>query len=252
MKTRTYVTKALIAIVNLDRYPTLPNDILTMLVCTNEDQDNNKINGLLMLLNRLWEKNDLFKFYKPDEFFTQVELLISNQFNQYKIIIFFSLDFNYFVKLKILLKSCAVNWMLILQLLLKSQHERVNSFKEICSRAFLKAIHSIYQPDGHSLSSGAHDLLAVIGEVFCVLNSSSKTDDILESRMLELTNSSREHSMHLMRGTVNFYRQNQALNSSYIDLSRILVGLFKEKAFKSVLEWKTIDNIHDLKWVPLK
>lgn len=86
MKTRTYVAKAIIAISNLDRYTTLPNDVLAMLLSchnTQHTQDNNMINGLLILLNRLWDKEENpFKFVQPRDFFTRIEQLIGKQFDQ--------------------------------------------------------------------------------------------------------------------------------------------------------------------------
>lgn len=246
MKTRTYVAKAIIAIVNLDRYRTLPNDILDMLVTIdNERQDNNKTNGLLILLNRLWDKNDLLKFVEPNVFFARMKKLISNAFDQYNIkisdiylIIWVNWGF---------LNSCAVNWMLILQLLLKSQ-ELFASGSSLFVTAILRATFSIHQPDGRSLAPGAHDLLVTIGHTYCALkctNSDAVLVDQIGSRLVELIHMTRENSMHLMRGAVGFFKNNRQNPES----NRILLDLFKKTALASVLEWKKIDNIHDLKWV---
>lgn len=162
--------------------------------------------------------------------------------------------------------------MLILQLLLKSW-QRVDDEKaaimkasnriqpdriwQICSNATLKASRSINQPDGCGLAPGAHDLLATIGETFFVLLTKSANNsstrhcfEQLEARIAELVSSNREYSMHLLRGVVGCFRKPKIRSKDeFATADEILVRLFKETALNSVLKWRTIDNIHDLKWV---
>lgn len=83
MKTRNFIAKAIITIVNLDRYPTLIDDIFTLLLDRTEIIDHNKINGLLQILNGLIDKYDLFKFIPISVFLNNLEQLTSDKFDQY-------------------------------------------------------------------------------------------------------------------------------------------------------------------------
>lgn len=82
MKTRVFIAKAILAIVNLERYPSLLSEIFVQLLDKNESHDHNKINGLLLVLNKLADKNDVFKFIPSNEFFDKLERLTSQDFNQ--------------------------------------------------------------------------------------------------------------------------------------------------------------------------
>lgn len=79
MKTRNFIAKSITSIVNLDRYPNLINQILIdhLNSETNIGQmDNNKINGILELLNCLIDKHNIFKFIQFDLFMDKLEPLI--------------------------------------------------------------------------------------------------------------------------------------------------------------------------------
>lgn len=155
--------------------------------------------------------------------------------------------------------------MLILQLLLKSkQRLRASSnysdvASKLCVEAALRASQVIFQPEyGASLSPGAHDLLATIGELVCDIEIVSSTHfKQFETRLAELIASSRECSMHLMRGAVKTtsdlcckQRASKPIKLNE-DLALVCRRLFNETALNSVLNWNQIDNIHDLKWVRL-
>ncbi len=66
----------------MDRYPTLVKEIFESflkveLVFTKEQQiDNNKIHGLLEVMNFLIDKHDLFKFISVDELVIKIEPLL--------------------------------------------------------------------------------------------------------------------------------------------------------------------------------
>ena len=79
MKMRNFIAKAIVSIVNLDRYPDLIAEIfdshlLHMNSAANSDQ--NRIHGLFDILNGLVEKQNIFKFIKFETFVEKLKSLI--------------------------------------------------------------------------------------------------------------------------------------------------------------------------------
>lgn len=82
MKTRVFMTKAIVSMVNLGRYPYLPRDILDLLLDKTQLNDNNKINGLLMVLNKLAEKKTMFDFVPAHRFVELMDSFVNQDYNQ--------------------------------------------------------------------------------------------------------------------------------------------------------------------------
>lgn len=95
---------------------------------------------------------------------------------------------------------------------------------------------------------GTHDLLASIGESFCIrvsINSSSKEN------FSALIDSFVDYSMNLQRGVVKFFKYtNKMVNKICPNRLMEIVGeLFKQKVTQAVLQSQQIDNILNLKTV---
>lgn len=86
MKTRNFVAKSITSIVNLDRYPGLIHEIFNdhlkidqIIISSDSNQlilDNNKIHGILEVLNSLIDKHNIFKYIQFDLFLSYLEPLI--------------------------------------------------------------------------------------------------------------------------------------------------------------------------------
>jgi len=78
MKIRVYIAKAITSIVNLDRYPSLFNEIFDNFFEEKQIEkqiDNNNINGLFEVLKSLSKKYNIFQFISFEKFFIKLETL---------------------------------------------------------------------------------------------------------------------------------------------------------------------------------
>lgn len=137
---------------------------------------------------------------------------------------------------------------MILNILFKTKCSNDDSkhVYELSHRVALKSCELINR-QGVNLP-GAYDLLATIGEAFCMLVDSEP----LQKQVRQLL-SSRDNSIQLTRGVVEFYRKRDdhylILDANENELNKSVVDMFKNNAVESILKWQSVKNIHDLKWV---
>jgi hypothetical protein len=84
MKTRNYISKAIVSIVNLNRYQNLINDLFDrdLEICNGDNNtiiNNNYLHGVLDILCLLIDKNNIFEFILFEEFILKIK-----QFLKYK------------------------------------------------------------------------------------------------------------------------------------------------------------------------
>ena len=128
-------------------------------------------------------------------------------------------------------------------------------FAELQLQLIVKSIESLPKIQYPCLlPPNTHDLLASIGEAFCIIvETNSSQHEQATDLVKTLLAISDEYSTNLMRGLLCYLKnrdpddstnENQVEKKTQLGLSffQITVPAFKEKMFHSILDWKQINN----------